>query len=196
MECLRSPCGRAKQNAANRARSPRRKPLYYYIDTNRLIFASEIKALLAHADVDREVDPHGVLNYFAYGHAVGKDTIYKGIRKLLPGHLLRVRDGEIDIRRWWNAAPGQSTTRSPSECAAEVRRLLEDSVRLRLISDVPLGAFLSGGLDSSAVVAIMARQMGRPVQTFSIGFDFGAAFNEYRMLAESPRIAVQSIMRR
>jgi asparagine synthase (glutamine-hydrolysing) len=154
------------------------KPLYYYVDDNRLIFASEIKAILAHGDVDRAVDSRGLLNYLAYGHAVGEDTIYKGVRKLLPGHLLRVRDGGLEIRRWWDPRPWAPTTLSAEECATEVRRLLEESVRLRLIADVPLGAFLSGGLDSSAVVAIMARQMNRPVQTFSVGFDFGAEFNE------------------
>ena len=154
------------------------KPLYYYADPQRLIFASEIKSILAHPDVPREVDPAGLLNYFAYGHAVAEQTIYRGIRKLLPGHVLRARDGRIDIRAWWSPVPGAPTTMTPQESAAEVRRLLEDSVRLRLIADVPLGAFLSGGLDSSAVVAIMARQMDRPVDTFSIGFDHGAAFNE------------------
>ena len=154
------------------------KPLYYYVDPGRLIFASEIKAILAHPDVPRDVDPTGLLNYFAYGHAVGEQTIYRGIRKLLPGHLLRVRGHAIETRVWWNPVPGALTAMSLAECAAEVRRLLEDSVRLRLIADVPLGAFLSGGLDSSAVVAIMARQMDRPVQTFAIGFEFGAEFNE------------------
>ncbi|MDP2318103.1 MAG: asparagine synthase (glutamine-hydrolyzing) [Acidobacteriota bacterium] len=154
------------------------KPLYYYADASRLIFASEIKAILQHPDVAREVEPRGLLNYFAYGHAVGEETIYRGIRKLLPGHVLRARDGGVEIASWWNPVPGTPTPMSERECAAEVRRLLEDSVRLRMIADVPLGAFLSGGLDSSAVVAIMTRQMNRPVDTFSIGFDFGAEFNE------------------
>jgi len=154
------------------------KPLYYFLDDHRLIFASEIKAILVHPDVPREVESRGLLNYFAYGHAIGEDTIYRGIRKLLPGHVLRVRDGALDIAAWWNPVPGAPTTLSAQECAAEVRRLLEDSVRLRMIADVPLGAFLSGGLDSSAVVAIMTGQMNRPVDTFSIGFDFGADFNE------------------
>ena len=162
------------------------KPLYYYADPARLIFASEIKAILAHPDSPRDVDSRGLLNYFAYGHAVGPDTIYRGVRKLLPGHCLRVTGNSLEIRRWWNAVPGEPTTHSEEACAAEVRRLLEDSVRMRLLSDVPLGAFLSGGLDSSAVVAIMARQMDRPVQTFAIGFDFGAEFNE---LPDARRVA-------
>lgn len=154
------------------------KPLYYYEDARRLVFASEIKAILAHPDIRRDIEPRGMLNYFAYGHAIGADTIYRGIRKLLPGHYLRARGNAMEIRAWWNPVPGPPTTMTEAECATEVRRLLEDSVRLRLISDVPIGAFLSGGLDSSAVVAIMTRQMDRPVDTFSIGFDFGAEFNE------------------
>ncbi len=154
------------------------KPLYYFVDDARFIFASEIKAILVHSDVARDIAPRGLLNYFAYGHAVGEDAVYCGIRKLLPGHLIRVRDGSIEQRRWWSAKPAETVAVSEEACASEVRRLLEDSVRLRLIADVPLGAFLSGGLDSSAIVAIMARQMDRPVQTFSIGFDFGSSFNE------------------
>jgi asparagine synthase (glutamine-hydrolysing) len=154
------------------------KPLYYYDDPRRLIFASEIKAILAHADVPREVDGVGLLNFFAYGHAVGEQTIYRGIRKLLPGHLLRAQGRAISIRTWWNPAPAERIGMPFEECALEVRRLLEDSVRLRLVSDVPLGAFLSGGLDSSAVVALMARHMDRPVDTFSIGFDFDETYNE------------------
>jgi asparagine synthase (glutamine-hydrolysing) len=154
------------------------KPLYYFLDHERLIFASEIKAILAHPDISREIEPKGLLNYLSYGHAVGADTMFRGIRKLLPGHFLRSRGAQLDIRAWWDPVPGTPTTMPEEECAAEVRRLLEDSVRLRLISDVPIGAFLSGGLDSSAVVAIMTRQMNRPVDTFSIGFDLGGAYNE------------------
>jgi asparagine synthase (glutamine-hydrolysing) len=154
------------------------KPLYYFLDHERLIFASEIKAILAHPDISREIEPKGLLNYLSYGHAVGADTMFRGIRKLLPGHFLRSRGAQLDIRAWWNLVPGTPTTMPEEECAAEVRRLLEDSVRLRLISDVPIGAFLSGGLDSSAVVAIMTRHMNRPVDTFSIGFDLGGAYNE------------------
>jgi len=168
------------------------KPLYYYADDRRLIFASEIKAILMHADVPREIEPRGMLNYFAYGHAVGEDTIYRGIRKLLPGHLLRARHATTQVRRWWDTTLGTPSALTAEECAAEVRRLLEDSVRLQLVSDVPLGAFLSGGIDSSAVVAIMSRHVDRPVETFSIGFDFGSEFNELadaRLVAEHCRTA-------
>jgi len=162
------------------------KPLYYFADERRFLFASEIKALLAHPDVPRDVDGKGLMNYLAYGHAVAPDTMYKGIRKLLPGHVLRVHGRDIAVREWWTARPAPPARLSEEECARELRGLLEDSVRLRLIADVPVGAFLSGGLDSSAVVALMKRQTSAPVKTFSIGFDGGAAFNE---LPDARRVA-------
>ncbi len=162
------------------------KPLYYYEDGRQLLFASEIKALLAHPDIPRDVDPKGLLNYFAYGHAVAPDTIYRGVRKLLPGHTLHARNGAIRVSRWWDAAPRGRTTLSEPACAEKLRGLLDDSVRLRLIADVPVGAFLSGGLDSSAVVALMRRHTSAPVKTFSIGFGGGAVFNE---LPDARRVA-------
>ena len=154
------------------------KPVYYFEDSRRVVIGSEIKAILAHPDVPREVHDTGLLNFLSYGHAVGADTIYRGVKKLLPGHLMRIKASGITIREWWDAKPPDPTTMDEAACAREVRRLLEDSVRLRLISDVPIGAFLSGGLDSSAVVAIMAQQMSRPVETFAIGFAADAGFNE------------------
>ncbi|HZR25954.1 MAG TPA: asparagine synthase (glutamine-hydrolyzing) [Vicinamibacterales bacterium] len=162
------------------------KPLYYYVDDRRLVFASEIKAILCHGDIPREIDSKGLLNYLAYGHAVAPDTIYRGIKKLLPGHTLTVRGRDLAVRRWWTAIPPPPTTMSEEECAREVRRLLEDSVRLRMIADVPVGAFLSGGLDSSAVVALMAQHTQHPVQTFSVGFANLPAFNE---LPDARRVA-------
>lgn len=162
------------------------KPLYYFEDGARLILASEIKAILAQPDVPREVSETGLLNFLAYGHSVAPQTMFRGIRKLPPGHLMRVSKGTVAIREWWDADPSTPTTLNETECIAKVRSLLEDSVRLRLIADVPVGAFLSGGLDSSAVVALMSRQMDRPVETFSIGFGGGAVFNE---LPDARRVA-------
>lgn len=162
------------------------KPLYYFLDDRRLMFASEIKALLVHADLPREVDSKGLLNYLAYGHGVAPQTMYRGIRKLLPGHTLRARGRDVVIRQWWNAVPSTPTELSEEGCARRLRELLDDSVRLRLIADVPVGAFLSGGLDSSAVVALMKRHSGALVKTFSIGFEGGPAFNE---LSDARRVA-------
>lgn len=162
------------------------KPLYYYEDGRRLILGSEIKAILAQPDVPREISETGLLNFLSYGHSVAPQTMFRGIRKLPPGHHLRVANGSVTIREWWDAPPSAPTTMSEAECVANVRALLEDSVRLRLIADVPVGAFLSGGLDSSAVVALMSQQMSRPVETFSIGFGGGATFNE---LPDARRVA-------
>jgi len=154
------------------------KPVYYCQNRDHLLVASEIKALLMHADTPREISPKGLLNYLSYGHAVGADTMFQGVYKLLPGHYLRVRGGASEVRAWWHPVPTAAVHITEADAAREVRRLLEDSVRLRLIADVPLGAFLSGGLDSSAVVGIMSRQMSRPVETFSMGFDLGPEYNE------------------
>ena len=164
------------------------KPLYYIQQPGRrLLFASEIKSLLAHHDVPREVDRVGLLNFFAYGHAVAPDTMYRGIRKLRPGYCLRVERGHVTERRWWDARPGPCDQGvSDDSWAEQVRRLLEDSVRRQMIADVPVGAFLSGGVDSSAVVALMTRNTTRRVQTFAVGFEYGGAYNE---LPDARRVA-------
>jgi asparagine synthase (glutamine-hydrolysing) len=154
------------------------KPLYYWRDRQTLLFGSEIKALLAHPDVAPAIDTHGLLNYLTYGHAVAPDTIYRGIKKLMPGHLLRASQGELEIREWWDVVPDEDHALSGKDAAAEVRRLLDDSVRMRMVADVPVGAFLSGGLDSSAIVALMSRHASGPVRTFSVGFEGGAAYDE------------------
>ncbi len=163
------------------------KPLYYrHEQGRRLLFASEIKAILAHADVPREVEEKGLLNFMAYGHAVAPDTMYRGIRKLLPGHAVRVENGHVAEYAWWEAIPGEVEPHSEDEWVRRVRSLLEDSVRRQMVADVPVGAFLSGGVDSSAVVALMTRNTGRRVHTFAVGFEYGGAYNE---LPDSRRVA-------
>ena len=114
----------------------------------------------------RRLDPHGLANFLAFGHAAAPDTMFEGIRKLLPGHRLLACDGAIDVAPWWDINPDATADGD----AEEVRALLEDSVARRMFADVPVGAFLSGGLDSSAVVALMARQAEAEVVTFSAGF--------------------------
>ncbi|MDQ4041593.1 MAG: asparagine synthase (glutamine-hydrolyzing) [Actinomycetota bacterium] len=163
------------------------KPLYVYRDTARLVFASEIKAILAHPEVPRRLDPRGLANFLAFGHAVAPRTILEGVEKLLPGHLMLVRSGEVGSRRWWEV--GDEVPVAPDtevEAAELVRELLDDSVRRRLVADVPVGAFLSGGLDSTAVTALMARHASGPVKTFSLGFEGPGPFNE---LADARRAA-------
>jgi len=163
------------------------KPLYYRHEPGRrLLFASEIKSILAHPDVPRDVDDKGLLNFMAYGHAVAPDTIYRGIRKLLPGHALRIDKGAVTEYAWWQAVPEAPPSRSDSVWLSQVRELLEDSVRRQMVADVPVGAFLSGGVDSSAVVSLMRKNTSHRVQTFAVGFDYGGTYNE---LPDARRVA-------
>ena len=156
------------------------KPLYYSIHHGRLVFGSELKALLADPEVPREIDLQGLTAYLRYGYIAEPLTILKGIRKLPPGHLLTARDGQVEVKPYWDVLPffaAEEWPRSEAEWEEELANLLCEAVRLHLLSDVPIGAFLSGGIDSSMVVALMARALDHPVKTFSIGFE-EEAFNE------------------
>jgi asparagine synthase (glutamine-hydrolysing) len=158
------------------------KPLYYAeLPDGQWIFASELKGLLAHGDLSREIDPCAVEEYFAFGYVPEPRTVFSAARKLEPGHTLLLRRGEPAAapRRYWDVRFTGASAMSLHDAQAELIRRLEESVRLRMISEVPLGAFLSGGVDSSAVVAMMARQSSDPVNTCSIAFD-DPAFDESR----------------
>jgi asparagine synthase (glutamine-hydrolysing) len=146
------------------------KPLYYHLSGGRLAFASEIKALLAVPTVERRVDPAALFHYVGYEFVPAPATMFAGVKKLPPGHVLRFRDGEVRVDRYWDLAFAREE-RPRAWYEARLLELLEDAVRLRLVADVPLGVFLSGGLDSSTVVAMMSRQGVRPLQTFSLGYD-------------------------
>ena len=165
-----------------------KKPLYYYRDSNRLIFASELKAILADPFVPREINETALAEYLALGYVSAPQTIFTGINKVSPGHSLIFEGERIEVRRYWDWLPAfqVKAVRSEGEYIEELRALLKTIVAERLISDVPLGAFLSGGVDSSAVVAVMAGLSSQPVKTFSIGFKQDA-FNELpyaRLVAE------------
>ena len=151
-----------------------KKPLVYLKRNGRFCFASEIKAILQDPDVNRKVDIDALHHYLTYQYVPSPETIFEGIKKLPPAHYL-VYDvsGDVKIERYWklNFAPMQTNQADLSELCHLIQDELEESVRLRLISDVPLGAFLSGGVDSSLIVGIMAKLSGRPVKTFSIGFE-------------------------
>lgn len=158
------------------------KPLYYYHDARRIVFASEIKALLAHPDVPRvsALDAPMLALYLAYGYLPAPLTAFRGIRALLPGCWLRVKDGNVEEGAYWTPPPNapadpQATLDAHRE---DIHAALEDAVRQALISDVPLGAFLSGGLDSSLIVALMRRHSNSAVKTFSIGFEGDDSFDE------------------
>jgi asparagine synthase (glutamine-hydrolysing) len=170
-----------------------KKPLHYWADDDSFVFASEIKGVLAHRGVPCELNPRAVSAYLTFGYVPTPETFYAGIRSVPPGHVLVVEPGERpQLIRYWrpplvNGEDGRGPRRSLTSAAADVRRLLTDAVRRRLVSDVPLGAFLSGGIDSSTVVAIMAELTDRPVQTFTIGFEDRDGYDERpfaRLVAE------------
>ena len=147
------------------------KPLYYAEARGRLVFGSEAKCLLATGDVAPDVDPAALDHYLAYLYTPADQAIFRGVRKLRPGHYLKLRRGATSVERYWQL-PATGTFRGTEQDAlAELEHVVDGAVRSHLVSDVPLGAFLSGGIDSSIVVALMARASGRPVKTFSIGFD-------------------------
>ena len=156
------------------------KPLYVYADAERLVFGSEIKAILQHPDVPRELDPHGLANFLTFGHALAPQTMFRSIRKLRPAHLLEWSAASDEVRetRYWDVPLAPIHTMNEAAAAAECYERLREAVRLQLISDVPLGAFLSGGLDSSIIVGLMTRLGAAPVRTFSVGFDAAAGFDE------------------
>jgi asparagine synthase (glutamine-hydrolysing) len=150
------------------------KPLYYRVDGGVLSFASELKALVRQPGFAGEVDLEALEAYLAFNSVPAPMSIYRGVRKLPAGHLLDVRDGEVRLHRFARPAPvaaGGVRRESGRDLAAELRERVRDSVRAHLESDVPVGVFLSGGIDSSLLTALAAQESGEPVRTFSIGFD-------------------------
>jgi asparagine synthase (glutamine-hydrolysing) len=147
------------------------KPLHYVERGGRLYFASEIKSLLAAGAVERQLDLDALDHYLSFLYAPRDRSVFNNVRKLPPGHLLRWREGRAEVRQYWAIAADEPFEGTLEEAAAALRHVLGDAVESHMMSDVPLGAFLSGGVDSSVVVGLMARASGRPVMTFSIGFD-------------------------
>ncbi|MBI4376061.1 MAG: asparagine synthase (glutamine-hydrolyzing) [Elusimicrobia bacterium] len=149
-----------------------KKPLVYTDQPGFFAFASELRSLFVWPGVSRDVDEGAIDQYLSLQYIPSPHTIYRSARKLPPGHILLMEKGRIEIRKYWDLPLGEPpATRDPEEAKALVRDKLKEAVRLRMISDVPLGAFLSGGIDSSIVVALMSRFSDRPVRTFSIGFE-------------------------
>jgi asparagine synthase (glutamine-hydrolysing) len=150
------------------------KPLHYSLAGDTLIFASEIKSLLQHSAIEREVNTEAISDFLSFGYVPDPASAFTGITKLPPGHTLTFKEGKVTIRQYWDFQYADHKAEGPVQderyYAERLLDLLDESIKLRLVSDVPLGAFLSGGIDSSTVVAMMARHMGRPVKTFSIGF--------------------------
>ena len=180
----------ARNGAAEiRRRTPRlllardrvgKKPLYYYQHDGRIIFGSEIKAILADPSVTAQVRRSVLPLYLSYGYVPAPDTFFENIFELPPAHRLVVENGAVTVDRYWQA-PRQKAIEpalSEKQYIERLRELFEEAVRVRLVSDVPLGAFLSGGVDSAAIVAFMSRIMKQPVKTFAIGFSDDPSFNE------------------
>jgi len=163
------------------------KPLYWTMAGDTLLFGSEIKALLASGMVEA-VANHAVLpEVLSTRYTSGEETLFRGINKLLPGHRLVFEGGAVGIQQYWDLPTRTDSPESPAASPVErFKELLEESVRLRLMADVPLGMFLSGGIDSSAIAAIMARMIDRPLQTFSVAFK-DRAFNELEYAREVAR---------
>jgi asparagine synthase (glutamine-hydrolysing) len=156
------------------------KPLYFYHKDGRFIFASEIKAILQHPAVSPDVDEEALYHYLTFLTTPAPRTLFRDIWKIPAGHVLTVaRDGTITLKQYWDALPPEVIeARSEAEHKAEILRLLRESIKKRMMSDVPFGVFLSGGVDSSANVALMSELMTRPVETFTVGFTDAEYLNE------------------
>jgi asparagine synthase (glutamine-hydrolysing) len=149
-----------------------KKPLLYsHRNNGDLIFGSEFRALLQHPDVSKSVDPEAIHHYLSYYCVPAPLTAYREIRKLEPAHWLRWENGEIEIKRYWSPDFSKKLKISRQEAEEETLRVVREATKIRLVSEVPLGAFLSGGVDSSMVVALMAEESSKPVKTFSAGFE-------------------------
>jgi asparagine synthase (glutamine-hydrolysing) len=147
-----------------------KKPLYVRQEPHRILFASEIKSILQDENTPRRVDLNALREYLALGYVPAPATMFEGIQKLLPGHMLVAEKGHVKDHEYWDVNFSSIDNRSEEEWIESIREKLIESVRIRLISDVPLGAFLSGGIDSSFIVSAMAKLIDQPVKTYSIGF--------------------------
>jgi asparagine synthase (glutamine-hydrolysing) len=168
--------GRTRTLIAARDRAGE-KPLYWTQTADGLRLASEVKALLVRPEVSRELDPVALDQFLTYEYVLAPRTILKGVQKLPPAHFLRYRDGHATVHRYWDAAAVPLRAWTDGEAAEALRAALTRAVASQLMAEVPLGAFLSGGIDSSAIVALMSEASAQPVNTFSIGFSDGT-YNE------------------
>jgi asparagine synthase (glutamine-hydrolysing) len=179
------------------------KPLYFMQEGGRFLFASEIKSILAHPSVTAEVEEEALYHYLSFLTTPAPQTLFRGVQKLPAGHMLVcARDGGVEIKRYWDALPPATDGRGDDggardaddareaceeERRAEILRLLRESIKKRMMADVPFGVFLSGGVDSSANVALMAEQMSRPVQTFTVAYKDHPELNELEPARETAR---------
>jgi asparagine synthase (glutamine-hydrolysing) len=165
------------------------KPVYVLQDARRIAFASEAKALLTLPGVSATIDPAALQSYLALGYVAAPRSMFRGIRKLPPATLLTVENGRSDERRYWRVPSQVDRTVTADEWTERARAQLVKSVQMQMVSDVPIGAFLSGGIDSSAVVAHMSAASDAPIKTYSIGFGGGSAEAFYNELPHARRVA-------
>ncbi|HLK10059.1 MAG TPA: asparagine synthase (glutamine-hydrolyzing) [Candidatus Binatia bacterium] len=163
------------------------KPLYYVVGPRRLLFASEIKALLRAPETPRAICPAALADYLTFQYNARRETIFRDVRRLKPGTMLDVTAGGVVERTYWEVPTAVGPPWSEARWIEALRELLRDSVRRRLLSEVPLGAFLSGGIDSSTVVGLMASLTEQPVQTFSVGFRVPGTYDESEHAARVAR---------
>ncbi len=155
------------------------KPLYYSQSAGRFAFSSEMGSLVRAGDISLDFDPTGIMDFFGYRFVPAPYTVLNKVRKVRPGHYIKVKGGQVNEVSYWTLK-GQSPSKTPEDWEEELATLLDESVKMQMISDVPVGAFLSGGVDSSLVTALMMRHSGHKVKTFSIGFEKGTGVDESR----------------
>jgi asparagine synthase (glutamine-hydrolysing) len=154
------------------------KPLFYTMTEDGIVFGSEIKSLLEIEGVSKQVNPKLIDSYMSVGYCPTNETLFKGIYKLEPGHSLTIKNGQVEIKKYWDMEFSKHEDKGEDYYINKTRELFEDAVNIQLRSDVPLGVFLSGGIDSSAVVAMMKKLDVKDIKTFSVAWDYGDNFNE------------------
>ncbi|WP_353661240.1 asparagine synthase (glutamine-hydrolyzing) [Hydrogenimonas sp. SS33] len=165
------------------------KPLYYYQDENNFTFSSEIKSILALNDIERKIDLDAVSSYFSFRYPILDNTFFDGLLSLPPAHYIELTNHSLKIKEYWNVSNQfleQQNDKGEEFYIKELKKILESSVKYRMISDVPFGSFLSGGVDSSVITAIMAKSSNTPIKTFTIGFE-EEGYNEFdfaKMIAD------------
>ena len=165
------------------------KPIYLYRDARRFAFASEAKALLALPGISAEIDPSALNSYLNLGYVAAPRSIFRGIGKLPPASVLIVERGRVEERRYWHVSGATDRGIAEAEWVERIRARLDESVRMQMVSDVPIGAFLSGGIDSSTVVGLMAAHSDQPIRTYAIGFKGTAADDFYNELPYARQVA-------
>ena len=161
------------------------KPLYIYQGSNRILFASELKSILEDDTVGRTIDREALHHYLVFGRVPAPFSIFEGISKLPPAHMAVIEGGKTDIRKYWQLSFRQKLDLGEEDLKTELLRRFESAVKDQMVSDVPLGVFLSGGVDSSAVAVMMARHSEKPIETFSVGFNE----KDYSELAYAKKVA-------